>query len=287
MKPPKTLDKRLNHGLLILFIKDKNLVRSANSSFDPHYFILLLIKKGKAQLQVNGNHFRIHPGKLLLISKEEPWSMDKPSPKIHIGVLGFTMKYVLENGIRPLPYSLIRLWSSNFQSIDLMQKEVSWLFLLLQLLGTKVSFPTTSLAHGYVLRHGLYMLLWELSDLFRKDGKVPSITHTAGHMLVLQFMGLLAIHFKREHRVGFYANCLNVTPDHLSKTVKKHTGITVKAHIKTILMEEAKALLRDTVSIKEIAQILGFKTLYGFSKFFKRNASLSPKSYRIKIKTIQ
>lgn len=100
-------------------------------------------------------------------------------------------------------------------------------------------------------------------------------------------MGLLAIHFKREHQVGFFANCLKVSPDHLSRTVKKHTGKTVKVHIKTILMEEAKALLQDTTSIKEIAQILGFKTLYGFSKFFKRNASLSPKSYRIKVMTTQ
>ncbi|MCK0160522.1 helix-turn-helix domain-containing protein [Allomuricauda sp. F6463D] len=62
----------------------------------------------------------------------------------------------------------------------------------------------------------------------------------------------------------------------LFRTTKKHTGIKVKAHISEILTEEVKTLLQDTAPIKEIAQILGFKTLYGFSKFFKRNASLPP-----------
>lgn len=87
-----------------------------------------------------------------------------------------------------------------------------------------------------------------------------------------------------EHKVGFYAKHLNVTADHLSRVVKKRTGKTAKEHIKETLMEEAKVLLWDTISIKDIGRILGFKTIYDFSKFFKRYAYLSPRSYREKVK---
>ncbi|MAU17163.1 MAG: hypothetical protein CMH46_16670 [Muricauda sp.] len=286
MKPQKPFDKHADHELVILFLKDNQQVWMAHSSFGPFHFILLLAKKGRVRFRVNGNNIDLYPGKLVLVSRGKSWLLENPSLQTHIGALGFTMQYI-EHGVGLLPQSFIRLWDHNVQTIDLEQKEVSWLFLLLKLLRTKVNPQTTSLAHGYILRHGLYMLLWELNDLFRKDSKVAPIKHTAGHILVLHFMHLLAAHSKREHQVGFYAKSLNVTPDHLSRTVKTHTGKTVKGHIREILMEEAKALLQDTAPIKEISQRLGFKTPYGFSRFFKRNASLSPKSYRIKIMTTQ
>jgi|GEM_PF-3198648 len=258
----------------------------AHSFFGPFHFILLLVKKGSVRFRVNGNNIDLYHGKLVLVSRGKSWLLENPSLEAQIGALGFTMQYI-EHGVGQLPRSFIRLWDQNVQTIELEQKEVSWLFLLLELLRTKVNPKTTSLAHGYILRHGLYMLLWELSDLLRKDGKVPLIIHTAGHILVLHFMRLLAAHSKREHQVGFYARRLNITPDHLSRMVKKHTGKTAKGHIREILMEEAKALLQDTAPIKEIAQMLGFKTLYSFSRFFKRNASLSPRAYREKTQKIR
>ena len=156
--------------------------------------------------------------------------------------------------------------------------------MLFILLGAKNNPQEPSLANGHIIRHGLYMLLWELSHLFQKDRNTSPIIHTAGHVLVLHFMALLASHYKIEHKVGFYAKHLNVTGDHLTRAVKKHTGKTAKDHIKEVLMEEAKALLKETTPIKEISQILGFKTLYGFSKFFKRHASLSPRAYREKVR---
>lgn len=141
--------------------------------------------------------------------------------------------------------------------------------------------PTTpSPAHGIALRYGLYMLLWELDRLVQKENPLTSIMNTAGHFLVLQFMELLTRHYGSQHQVAFYAKRLQVTPDHLSRVLKNNTGRKAKDHIQQLLMEEAKVLLSGPRSIKEIAYQLGFNTPYAFSKFFKRNASVSPTSYR-------
>jgi len=195
-------------------------------------------------------------------------------------VLGVHLEPFLDQVILSLPHTFIKLWDNGVRTIDLGQKEVLWLFRLLLLLKAKNNPKESSLANDFILRYGLYILLWELGHLFQKAGKAPTIPHTAGGVLVLYFMDLAADHYTKEHKVGFYSQQLQVSVDHLSKVVKQHTGKTAKGHITELLMGDAKTMLQDTVPIKRIARTLGFKTIYDFSKFFKRYASLSPRLYR-------
>jgi len=210
------------------------------------------------------------------------WSMGGTTSPMHIGILGLSRKFVLGNTVGPLPPSFMWYFGKDIRIIDLGQGDVSFLFLLFSLLGSKSHVAEPSIADGHVLRHGISMLLWELHQLFKDQGRVPTTVSTAGHLLVLHFMDLLATHYKMEHKVGFYAKHLNVTADHLSRAVKRRTGKTAKEHITETLMEEAKVLLRDNIPIKEIGRVLGFRAIYDFSKFFKRYASLSPRAYREK-----
>ena len=146
MKPQKRFDKASNNGLVILLLKDKHQVWMAHSFFGPFHSILLLVKKGRGRFRVDGSSIDLYSGKLLLVSREKQWSIVNPSTSIHIGALGFTMHYI-EHGVGQLPRSFIRLWDHDLHTIDLVRKEVSWLFLLLQLLRAKVNPQTTSLAH--------------------------------------------------------------------------------------------------------------------------------------------
>lgn len=282
--PFKPYDMSSNHGLKVIFIKNKQQVWVANSTFGPDHSILLLIKKGEAKLQVNGNSKVLNSGKLTMVPKGELWSLSHQRDQIHLGVLGVHLSPFLEQAAKTLPLSYIKLWDDGVRTIDLGQQEVFWLFKLFHLLKAKNNPKESSLANNFILRYGLSILLWELGHLFQKSGKVLPIPHNAGRVLVLHFMDLLTDHYTKEHKVGFYSQRLQITVDHLSKVVKQHTGKTAKGHITGLLMEDAKALLQGAVPIKGIARTLGFKTLYDFSKFFKRYASLSPRRYREKVK---
>lgn len=256
----------------------------AHAFFGPVHSILLLVKKGRVHFQVNGNSMVLYRGKLVMVPGGNLWSMGGPTSPIHIGIIGLSRKFVLGNTVGPLPPSFMWYFGKDIRIIDLGQGDVSFLFLLFTLLGTKSHAVEPSIANGHVLRHGIHMLLWELHQLFQNQGGVPTTVSKAGHLLVLHFMDLLATHYKMEHKVGFYAKHLNVTADHLSRLVKKRTGKTAKEHITETLMEEAKVLLRDNIQIKEIGRVLGFRAIYDFSKFFKRYAFLSPRSYREEVK---
>lgn len=78
-----------------------------------------------------------------------------------------------------------------------------------------------------------------------------------------------------------YADNLAVHVNHLNKVLKETTGKTTTAIINSRLALEAKVLLRQTDwNVSEIAYSLGFEEVAHFSNFFKRQASVSPLSFR-------
>lgn len=96
-----------------------------------------------------------------------------------------------------------------------------------------------------------------------------------------RFMKLLAIHYREEREVAFYASKLCVTPKYFSTMVKKASGKSPGKWIDEVVMEEIHYLLKNSnISIKEIAYQLNFANVSFFGKFVKRHVGLSPYHYR-------
>ncbi len=101
--------------------------------------------------------------------------------------------------------------------------------------------------------------------------------------LFINFMRLLPRHFAKHHDIGFYSSELNITPDYLSRIVKRVSGRTVVDYINQLLLMEASFLLSTTsLSIAQIADRLYFADTPSFSKFFSRLKGQSPREYRKK-----
>ncbi|WP_184546248.1 helix-turn-helix domain-containing protein [Mucilaginibacter sp. FT3.2] len=78
-----------------------------------------------------------------------------------------------------------------------------------------------------------------------------------------------------------YANRLAVHVNHLNKVLKEVTGNTTTEIISKRLIQEAKILLKQTHwSVSEIAYTLGYDDLAHFSKYFKKQTSLTPVEFR-------
>lgn len=104
---------------------------------------------------------------------------------------------------------------------------------------------------------------------------------SAAARLVDKFMTLVREHFRRERFLDFYAGKLEVSPKHLSRTIKSLTGSTGAEWIEKYILLEAKIMLRSTnLSVQNIADELNFPSQSTFGKFFKNNTGLSPKDYR-------
>ncbi|CAN5414662.1 helix-turn-helix domain-containing protein [soil metagenome] len=101
------------------------------------------------------------------------------------------------------------------------------------------------------------------------------------HRLIQQLKDAIEEHFKTLHSASDYAELLNITPKALAKITKNHFNKTITDMIsERIVIEAKRELYLTSKPVKEIAYELGYEDEYYFSRFFKKNADISPQMYR-------
>jgi AraC family transcriptional regulator, transcriptional activator of pobA len=98
--------------------------------------------------------------------------------------------------------------------------------------------------------------------------------------LCSEFFRLVDSHFRQRHKVGFYAQQLFISPDHLRQTCKTITGYPPSLFITSRLLAESVQLLSGGGAISQIALELGFESHPHFCHFFKRHVGCSPLEFR-------
>ncbi len=105
----------------------------------------------------------------------------------------------------------------------------------------------------------------------------------AGHSILKNFKKAVEQNYIQWHSSAEYAQYLNISTDHLNRTIKSLIGKTAKDYIQTRICIAAKRLLYfSDLTTKEIAYKLGFSEASNFSAFFKKCAGISPSEFRKK-----
>ena len=141
-------------------------------------------------------------------------------------------------------------------------------------------FMEGSGVNGPSLGSYLHIFLQKCAQLYTETTH-DKTTKTASSHLVEQFQQLVESQFKNKRELQYYAGQLAVTPDYISKSVKKTLGQTAGEYILDKILLEAKRLLVFTrLSSKEIAYQLNFDDPSYFSRIFKKKTGLTPNDYR-------
>jgi AraC family transcriptional activator of pobA len=99
--------------------------------------------------------------------------------------------------------------------------------------------------------------------------------------LVRRYRSLLEVHFRSPQPLAFYADALDVTPDHLSRICRKVSGQSALELLNGRRMLEARRLLAYTpMPVAEVARELGYEDPAYFSRFFTRHVGDTPTGYR-------
>jgi AraC family transcriptional activator of pobA len=107
------------------------------------------------------------------------------------------------------------------------------------------------------------------------------VNFPAHERLTMEFKRLLNYHITKDKSVRYYAAELNVTPNHLNKSVKTTLGRSASALIDEMLILEAKVLMQKrNMSVSEIAFETGFEDVSYFGRFFKKHTGFAPTEYR-------
>lgn len=129
-----------------------------------------------------------------------------------------------------------------------------------------------------IIRSYLAALLHEIN--LNRETAAPRRA-TAAEDLANRFRELLHTHVTTEKQVTGYASLLNVTPNHLNKSVKSVTGKSPTKWIDEALVSEAKILLlQSRLSVQEIAQAIGFEDPSYFTRLFRKYEQVTPTAFR-------
>lgn len=137
-------------------------------------------------------------------------------------------------------------------------------------------------SHGEMLRVMLKRLIIKSTRLIETRSR-PQGEASDRLEVIRAFHILVEKNFKTHHKLTNYAILMQKSPKTISNIFSEHSTTTPLQVInERVFVEARRLLLYSKKSIVDISTTLGYKDASHFSKFFKRNAGLSPIKFKNK-----
>jgi AraC family transcriptional regulator, transcriptional activator of pobA len=237
---------------------------------------LLFIKSGTHKVKIGFEEYTTQSNGIIVIPANQIFSIDF----ISSGITGFICQFhpdilIGKYGNREMINDLefLKIWGKP----DLCFPNNESQFITQLLHRLQIEYTEFGIANLDIIQPYLIALLCEIN----KNTSKTDIIGTAATILTAKFKELIFVHIKQEHQVNYYASILNVSPNHLNKSVKLVTGKSPVKWIEEIILLEAKYLLYQTnLSITEIAMQVGHYDQSYFSRIFKKSEGVTPIQFR-------
>ena len=255
--------------------------KSASPSYEiaqPHrhdFYYCVLLSKGSLELEVNFVEVQVtsqmlflsYPGQVHRITSakmEQGWFL-----AFEPAIIEEPLKNILDQCLSEvislaLPSAQLKAFSALVEQVYAVRKNPAQLFKqnIIQALVTAFIYQVAS-AYLSIERVGL----------LRHSARAVDITK--------KFKQLLRHNFKAMKKPSEFAAELNITASHLNDTVKSVTGFSITYYIQQELMREAQRLLsQPDLTIKEIADSLGFEDAKYFTRLFSKVTGVAPGAFR-------
>lgn len=114
-------------------------------------------------------------------------------------------------------------------------------------------------------------------------GSGESMSHetAAPERMIDSVIGDIRNHYTEDIQLTTLASKYSVSIARLSTEIKKKIGMTFSDYVTQLRIQRAKELLSDeSMSVSEVAEIVGYNDYFYFIKVFKKVQGISPSKYR-------
>jgi AraC family transcriptional regulator, transcriptional activator of pobA len=185
------------------------------------------------------------------------------------------------DGLREALGGLFRQAAQRYQHLATGEADKDFLTLPRQAEGLLLAYLHAILAEAATAEPASVHSDAAHSDSAHPEGVSLTLAHSADVRLARLFRLHAEGNVDRRHPVGHYAELLNVTPDHLTRAVRRVTGKTPIVWLQERLLLEARRLLTFTDQpIECIAENLNFPTPTQFSQWFRSRSGQTPRDVR-------
>lgn len=245
--------------------------------------MFILVLNGNADIEINFKKFEVSSQKIMLLSFGHFFKIERISTDFKCIVLYVSKDYIEEMYSTDMVYKRVK-YGVKMHKLPLLELQAEESSLLHQRLRF-IDDILLNRHHRYfkeLVLHALLIFFLDLSNIIEQDRDEGGTGKpNRDEIYFQQFLDYLVLHYKRQHKVNFYAEKLNITTHYLTLIVKRLSGQSVSDLIFELIFSEAKVQLKQpALSIQQIAEELSFSDQSSFGKFFKRKSGLSPKEFR-------
>ncbi len=241
-----------------------------------HDFVeISIITEGIADYYIEGNNYTLRKGQVLIFNAgtyhKVVTSRDISNTQIHIAINNFKLSEVKENFINTKgsgPILTIKEHKDEFLSCcreivnEQEKKEMGYPLMLKALIMKLLIILCREIEGEDIIISNKYQCSFASSE---KKNMVQSI---------IEYMEK---GYKEDISLDRIAKNMYVSPVYISKIFKEETGDSPINYLIKIRLAKAEELLKEsTLSIKAVAQNVGYSDAYHFSKLFKKYYGISP-----------
>lgn len=241
--------------------------------------VFILWMEGTIEAEVNLSTYTIHKNQFATLSSGSILQINKVEGPARFYFMVFSSQFI--NAVNHDKSTIELMYSIKNEPIITLSPHYAAIYEDFFRLFFKMYSLKGATENPEVLKYILLALLSHLREYYRHQPSPIDNSHSRSETLCKNFGNLVLQHYSKERTIAFYAEHLNITPTHLSNTIKRMLGRTVMDIISEVVVTDAKAQLKSTnLSINEIAESLNFPNVSFFGKYFKRLVGMSPLQYR-------
>jgi AraC family transcriptional activator of pobA len=254
-------------------------------TYRPNYFSFLFVKDANGKYTTDDLSFVSEPGTIYFTNPGHQKSFEWTRIE-EVFLITFTEQYLKENVhpaiFREFPFLLAEtVYPKVLQPAAFAEFEQLYLQIYKEY-GLNSAYKKKIIANLFVV------LLLKIKEYFWLDYN-PIYEGNRSSQIVKSFKKDLESHYRdlvkgkteKVFRAHDYAALQSLHPSYLNNVIKTKTGKSISTWISEKTIAEARSLLQQSsLSIKEIAFLLGFVEATHFSNYFSKHTGVAPTDYR-------
>lgn len=253
---------------------------------------LLFVEEGGCLLTVNGTEYRCKQNDIILLRPGIPHSiqtvegMDFKQPHIH-----FDLCYDEKSPDVFICFKTLDQLTENEKALlrtDMLDIDIPPVFQMPDtdyfkalFLETVRLFQSKNKLNKLKCKEKFLRLLHKIFEQYDTD---YSLDEDRQKVDLLAIKNYIDSNFKQDITLDRLSSVFFINKFHLEEIFKKQFGTSVIKYVNHVRFNAACELLQKNKNVGTVAEELGYKNIYTFSRFFKNHCGLSPLQYK---KTIQ
>lgn len=241
---------------------------------------IIFCNKGQVDIEMNGRIYELKANEVFFVLSgniSTGWNFSKDAE--------CRLICISDKMVRSTLGSNIDLWNRFFYVHGMRKLQLQgWFEKYYSFIRAKSEEPETP-RKNQILAALIQAAMLDFCDHLNEDIdlELPEVEASQGSILFQRFLDLLEKTNPKRQTVEYYSSKLCVSPKYLSMVCKNLSTKTASEWIHSYVDADIRLhLLRLDISIKQVAEMLGFENLSFFGKYVSSRFGCSPRAFRLK-----